>query len=182
MVDRQTLTQITSSTIGHITWSDHAPVDISISTQFHTASRPPWKLNLFILKNAENISFLSSQFFQLNAPSTSSPTLLWCTHKAYIRGLLIQLTAKNKKIREEKISKLLSDLQQADVAFKTNPSPQTEAALKKLRDDFRLLYLHKYDYNLAKLRWNFYLQGDRPGKLLAIGLKRFKPELRFPSC
>lgn len=40
--------------------------------------------------------------------------------------------------------------------------------------------MHKYDYNLAKLRWNFYLQGDRPGKLLAWRVNQMQARSKIP--
>lgn len=40
--------------------------------------------------------------------------------------------------------------------------------------------MHKYDFQLAKLKWNFYVQGDQPGKLLARRVKQLQAKSRIP--
>lgn len=183
LVDRSVLSKTDSASIGNITWSDHAPIALMLRTKFDTRGRPPWRLNSFLLKDPENLKFLTTHlqdFFKLNNLPSTSPTLLWCTHKAYIRGLFIQLAAKQKRLRDQKLSQLLADIRTADKAFKDNPSDSTKYALKDLQTKLRALYLHKYDYNLAKLRWNFYLQGDRPGKILARRVKQQQANRRIP--
>lgn len=129
LVDKMVLPRVSASSIGQITWSDHAPIELSIETAYNITGRPTWHLNPYTLKNSENLSFISSQlseFFEFTSPSTTSPSTLWCAHKAYVRGLLIQLTAKQKRIREQKLTKLIEDPRVVDVAFKTAPSPQHE--------------------------------------------------------
>lgn len=62
---------------------------------------------LCIKKNPANIKYISSQlteYFDLNLPSTSSVTSLWCAHKAFIRGVFMQLPAREKRQREQKLS------------------------------------------------------------------------------
>lgn len=92
----------------------------------------------------------------------------------------MQLTAKQMREREHKLEKLLTDLQEADRIFKTNPSLQCEERLNSLKMELRLLYLHKYDYHLSKLKWNFYMQGDRPSKVLARRVKQIKAKTKIP--
>lgn len=91
----------------------------------------------------------------------------------------MQLAASERKQREQKLSQLLIDLGTADTAFKANPSPLTESTLKDLRSQLRLLYFHKY-VNLAKMKWNIYVQGDRPGKLLARRVKQSQAKSKIP--
>lgn len=183
LVDSFSLPRVLTTEIGVITWSDHAPITLSLDTAYNTSSRPPWRLNLYVLKNKENIATISSQleeFFSINAPSVSSPTTVWCAHKAFIRGILMKLTARQKRIREQKLTKLVADLQIADANFKAHPSPLNEKTLNSLRTELRLLYLHQYDHHLAKMKWNFYLQGDRPSKILARRVKQTQARTRIP--
>lgn len=86
--------------------------------------------------------------------------------------------SKEQKIRDQKATQLLLDIQKADKAFKKNPMAQTESTLTALRNYLRILYLHKYDYNLAKLKWNFYLQGDRRGPRNRV--KNFQTKTKIP--
>lgn len=183
LVDSAALPHVISSTIDNITWSDHASVSLTLQTNYDYSCRPPWRLNSYILKYPENIKRLSSDlntFFEANAPSVNSPVLLWCTHKAYIRGLLIQVTARAKRKRVEKLKDILAELQSTEKIFKTNPTPQIQDKLRDLRNQLRLIYLHKFDFNLAKLKWNFYMQGDRPGKLLAKRVKQIQARNKIP--
>lgn len=52
------------------------------------------------------ISMFNCVPFSLNAPSTQSNFTLWNSHKAYMRGILIQLSSRLKKDRNKKLDDL----------------------------------------------------------------------------
>lgn len=41
------------------------------------------------------------------------------------------------------------------------------------------MYLHKYDFHLAKLKWIFYPPSDRPGKLLTRWVKKMQAQKKI---
>lgn len=95
-------------------------------------------------------------------------------------GESTQLTAREKRQRIHKWNQILADLRVADAAFKSNPSTQAGNTLRGLRNQLRLLCLHKYDYNLAKLKWSFYVQGGRPGRMLTKRVKQLQVRSKIP--
>lgn len=48
----------------------------------------------------------------------------------------------------------LTELLDCDIAFILSPSPQLEENIKHLNNKLQSLYLHKYEYNLKKLKGN----------------------------
>ncbi|XP_075719851.1 troponin T, cardiac muscle-like [Rhinoderma darwinii] len=112
-VDKYLFEKVTSSEIGPITWSDHAPISISMSEHFNKPPSFPWRINHFILNASKyqdaHVSNLE-EFFQFNVTPEVSPTTVWCAHKAYMRGHFLSLAARDKKIREAKRIQLLEDI------------------------------------------------------------------------
>ncbi|XP_056409714.1 protein sel-1 homolog 3-like, partial [Hyla sarda] len=49
------------------------------------------------------------EFFGTNEPSVSDPTVLWCTHKAFARGILLRQTARAKTLYNKDITSTLEN-------------------------------------------------------------------------
>lgn len=99
LVDQQTLLHTLSVTINPITWSDHASMVFSISDSTSSNARPIWRINTFILQQRECKKFLKVQlleFFSNNAGSVTDPFTLWNAHKAFMRGICIQVGVREK--------------------------------------------------------------------------------------
>lgn len=107
LVDKLLLQALSSSTIHNITWSNHAPVSITV-VEGHTPSPAYiWRANSRIFQmspHATSIANNLSEFFPLNNHSVSDPAVLWCAHKAYIRGLILQICAREKRQRTHKLN------------------------------------------------------------------------------
>lgn len=104
LIERHSLIAAQSASIGYITWSDHAPITITLAERFDYAGKSPWRLNNFLLKSptiVEEINSKLSEFFLHNVGSVNSPRTIWCTHKAYIRGILVQIGAREKKRQKQ---------------------------------------------------------------------------------
>lgn len=57
-------------------------------------------------------------------------------------------------MRQQTLASLLGELQVGDAQAKRNPM---------ITEKLRIYYLHDYDHTINRLKWNFYLWGDRPG-------------------
>lgn len=97
LVNRQSLQVVDRCEIDTISWSDHAPITLLI----HIIHSPPvpfmWKNNTFLLAHQETSGTVSSkleEFFSLNSTSISTRFTLWNAHKAYIRGVQIQISSR----------------------------------------------------------------------------------------
>lgn len=177
LLDRIALGKALSSGIGIITWSDHAPIELTLRDAPGPPGISPWRINNFLLKSPQIVAEISSQlteFFKFNTATAPSPSVLWCAHKAYIRGVLLQIASREKKAKQTALNSLLDEIAATDNLFKSNPSTTLQEKLKSLRSKLRTAYLSQYEQRLSKLKWRFYLQGDRPGRLLANRVRAYQ--------
>lgn len=95
-----------ASTISH-GLTIHITLDIKDS---HKGSNTAlWCNNIFLLshpKHRPDLEGKIKEFFILTKDGNSSSTMLWCAHKAFMRGILIQLASLERKQRLNSISQL----------------------------------------------------------------------------
>lgn len=73
-----------------------------------------WKNSSYVFVNPDNQSYIISrleEFFSINAPSSQNNLTLWNSHKAYTRGILIQLSSRLIKDRNKKMDELLEKIE-----------------------------------------------------------------------
>lgn len=97
LVDKWLLQWISSSEIADITWSDHVSLTISESE----SCRPTllWRCNNRLIKEQITKQVITQHirdYFQVNDNKDTDIFSLWNAHKAYLRGILIQLGAQSK--------------------------------------------------------------------------------------
>lgn len=101
MMDRQSLQLVDRCDIGTITWSDHASITLTIHINNPSSAPFIWKNNTCLLANPEIkkiVSYKLEEFFTLNSSSVPEGFTLWNAHEAYIRGILIQISSRLRKI------------------------------------------------------------------------------------
>ena len=79
LVDKTLLRAVTSSTIHDITWSDHAPVSISLVEGAAPSPAYIWRANAGVFQSQAQVNCISShlkEFFELNVGSVSDPSVL----------------------------------------------------------------------------------------------------------
>lgn len=96
---------------------------------------------------------------------------IWCTHKAYIRGLLIQLASRERKRRLQLIENLLAKIQTFETHHKQIHDPSSLTDLTNCRHELRLLMLSDHEKQTQRLKAKYYSQVNKAGKLLANHLK-----------
>lgn len=100
IADKLLLPKITKACIHNITWSDHAPITLEINQGLPCSNSYIWRNNTFILSQETHLSVLRKnleEFFVIIDKEPINCITLWCTHKAYARGLLIQAATREKK-------------------------------------------------------------------------------------
>lgn len=68
---------------------------------------PFWHPNTRILQSTKHVVSLCTNlenFFVTNKDSVDDPTTLWAMHKAFMQGLLIQMEAREIKLRKQRHS------------------------------------------------------------------------------
>ena len=118
-VPQSLIQSVSSCSIGNIVVSDHAILLLEVSLDIEFVQSKRWRFDSRLLKDDKFISYLKSEFrifLSINSQSTNSPSLLWETAKAYIRGIIIAYSASKKKKQLEqqlKLEKELTDIKSA---------------------------------------------------------------------
>ncbi|XP_063297700.1 adhesion G protein-coupled receptor F5-like [Pelobates fuscus] len=173
--------RITHTSIGHITWSDHA--DISLTLSIPNMTRPwTWKLNSQLLQDklgtmslAENIK----EYFTLNDPSVSSPITLWAAHKPVIRGKLIAIATTHKKQHNRQLMDTISEIGRLETLHKQNPTPSLFDQLSSARTLLKRLSLSATAKALTWTKQKYYEKGNKADSMLAKRLKHLTDSKRI---
>lgn len=142
------LQAVSSSTIDDILWSDHAPVSITVVEENASSMTYVWRANSSLFLTPTHVTSLTNQlkeYFALNTDSVSDPMALWCTHKAFIRGILLQTSSRIKKQRTLKLDLLLKDIKSLEIQNKVTMSTVLANKLIRLRSELRLILLEQHD-------------------------------------
>ena len=100
-------------------------------------------------------------------PNDTSPSLLWETLKAVIRGEIISYSAKTNKMKRTKQEELIKAITMVDFQYSTSPSPELYKKKLDLQTQYNLSSTKKTERLLLKSRGYVYEHGDKAGRLLA---------------
>lgn len=103
------LQQVQSSFIGDITWLDHAQIGMQYGSRPSNASRGHCKLNPFLLMDPKNVQLIEEahkNYLMVNDVNGKDKFVVWKAYKVYMRGVLIELSARANKCRNAKIDSL----------------------------------------------------------------------------
>lgn len=110
----------------------------------------------------------------------SNPFTLWCAHKAYIRGIILQTCSREKRQRTQKIDNLLEDIKTLESQNKNVVDIALANQLAKLCSDLRLILIKQYGKHIKSLKLAHYTSDNRGGKFLAQRLKEQKSRIKIP--
>lgn len=162
------------SEIHDITCLDHAPVSITLRESHAPGPAFLCRANSQVFESPQYASHIEDslrEFFMMNAGSVSDPSMVWCAHKAFIRGIIIKLCAHLKRQRALWLDQLLSEIRLLEPLNKSNPSSSIAHKLSKLRSDLRDLLIEQQDKYFRALKLSHYSAGNKAGKFLANRLK-----------
>uniref|UniRef100_A0A8C5M1H2 Reverse transcriptase domain-containing protein n=1 Tax=Leptobrachium leishanense TaxID=445787 RepID=A0A8C5M1H2_9ANUR len=175
LLQSSSLSQVLKCEILDITWSDHAPVFLTIGEGGERgAGKAMWRFNDSILSDPGALAEIEqtlAEYFTLNNTPGVTPETLWQAHKAVLRGVCIKWASRLNQARQA--DKLLI-LSQIHVAAQANSSDPTPAHLKILLEAQARLSDWNYKallYSQRRLKARYYAYRDRPGRLLARYLR-----------
>ena len=117
------------------------------------------------------INKVIDEFLINNQKDNVSPSLLWETLKAVIRGEIIAFSSLQNKVRREKQDKLLKSIRELDSQNSMTPSPDLSKRKLNLQKEYDLLSTGKVERQLLRARGLNYESGEKAGRLLAHQLK-----------
>lgn len=175
LIDNRLIPSVRSCSYDAIVISDHAPVIMDLCMKRRDSIRPPWRFRVDLLSDVDFVNFISREidfFLVTNRTPGISPSLLWETLKAFLRGQIISYTAYSEKLRKEKLSTLTKQITQLDRAYAISPSSDIFKERLTLQAEFDVLSTAHVENLLLKSGHTFYEQGDKVGKLLAHQLRQ----------
>uniref|UniRef100_A0A8C5M1Q5 Reverse transcriptase domain-containing protein n=1 Tax=Leptobrachium leishanense TaxID=445787 RepID=A0A8C5M1Q5_9ANUR len=174
MVTGATLPRILDSQILPFTWSDHSPVLLVLGDAYQYYTRPPWKIRDMMLKQdlaVQTIQSALTHYFAENATQDVSPITVWQAHKAVIRGVCMQWSARQRKSYMSNRLQLLTTLQDLDVRNKLAPSQTTADLIENTLISLRDLDTDGYFHTMTRIKAAYYSLHNKSGRFLARKLQ-----------
>lgn len=145
--------------------SDHGPLIMKLCIPNTQSTYRPWWFNPLPLSEDEFTKFISSEikmFLEFNQTPGMSPSTVWESLKAYLRGQIISYCANKKRASTECIKKVADEILELD--RRQSHSPSTDVIKKRLplQTDFDLSTRHA-EYLISKSRHGYYEHGEKSG-------------------
>lgn len=106
---------------------------------------------------------------------------VWCAHKAFVRGLTIQMSAREKRRKSCEMSALFLKIKQLESHHKNTLAEDKLQELTNCRSQFKALL----EANHANTLWRFkalhYTQGNKEGTFLANYIRQRQPKSKLTS-
>lgn len=180
LVEHREIDNVVESRIGNITYSDHAPMTLEMRTGGNLGGMGQWRLNEELIREDEGINRIRKElenYFVVNDNGEVSGATLWEAHKAFIRGVLIEMGARRKKERSEKIQKLIADLaglQQKHKKQLGQSSRELHQQMVIKRSELKMAMELESRTTYSKIEWERYRWGNKPSKYLAKKVQKKK--------
>lgn len=180
MTDKFLLQNVLKSDIGNITWTDHAPVSLTVGRGSLGTRANCWCNSILMMSHPEHKTSIQNslkEFFELNAPSAPTPFMPWNAHKACIRGVVMKLSWVARKRKTQRINNILLKIKHLEQTHKQRPTPHLREQLNQARLDLRSLLLCQHLNQTKSVKANFYHHRNKAGKLLVQQLRVTKTKI-----
>lgn len=174
LVDKWLLPKITVSNISTITWSDYAPITMTTNDTPARSQPQIWRANPWILHLPDHSAYIQKnleKFFKLNKGTVSSITTVWNTHKAFIRRIIMQVGARERRKRSQCLDTLTSSIKLLETQNQISPDPALKTELNRLRQELRTHLLDTFEKAQTRFKAMHYSPGNKAGKAMATRLK-----------
>lgn len=165
LIPHTQLNAVRTTSIGNITWSDHAPIFLTYDlTGLQSPRHYFCHLNESLLQTPEVLEEVTkgiNLYFQTNDQSDCDPGILWEAHKPVIKGILIKHGARIRRERTKQLSQLLNKLATTEARHKHAPCWTSETELTVLRKQITDLLYYKVKEALQFCRKASYESGDK---------------------
>lgn len=179
-IEHREIDEVVDSKIGNITFSDHAPLIMEMKIGGEVGIRGQWCLNEELIKEEEGYALIRKElenYFLVNDNGEVSGSTLWEAHKAYIRGVLIEMGARKKRERREGILNLTGEVDKLEQEHKKQSGQQPcEVYQQLITKRTELKKALELDSRIAYSRFvrDRYRWGNKPSKFLAKMVQKKK--------
>lgn len=154
--------------------SDHNPLLTKFSYCSHDRS-PRWQFNTTLLQDSGFLMDFRNklkEFLNINLNSVDNHMMVWMATKGFIRDFVISFSSHLNKVRKAQIEELEQICLSKETELKKKFSKSVESALKSSRSKLNDLLRRKAEFIMHRVRQNYYFNGPRPSKLLALQLRQ----------
>lgn len=133
-----------------MTWLDHAPISVTLQEKRATPPVFLWRKDTLLYTSSKRKFQLQKQlriFFQLNSSPKTYEFTLWCSHKAFCRGQLLQLASMEKRWRSQALSAFLDKIKALEALLN-----RVLNELQKYRLDIRQLLLLPHKNSVKRFK------------------------------
>ena len=169
------ISDISNSKIHPIIISDHAPVTITWSHNQQHKHTPRWRFNTSLLDDPDFDSYHKREwasFLEINDSPESSPTLIWETGKAVLRGRIISFSVHKKKKEKEQEVRLEQKIKELETLNANNPAEETLNELRKHQLELNEIINKRTKFLVYRLKQENFHHSNKSGKFLANQIKR----------
>lgn len=146
LINKLFLQSVACCELGNILVSDHAAVYLDLLVQGVPQRTRRWRFNTSLLKDSAFLSFFCAElkiFLSINSTDSVSPSLVWETCKAYIRGLIISYSSSKRHRQLAKQKLLETELDNAKKEFNATSDSKILERISKIRTSLDLLLTQK---------------------------------------
>lgn len=179
LADSKLISLIDKVTYHDITISDHAPVSVSLKLNDLPKRDRMWRLDPQLLKEPEFCTYIGSQitfFLEMNDLPETSPSVLWETLKAYVRGCIISFQAERKRRRRQELTELEKQINKMDRENALHPSIDKHKKILSLRYRYNQILSDCIAKAFLFTQQKYFEFGEKPHKLLARQLRKMESD------
>lgn len=183
LISNNLVDSVQDITIGAIALTDHATVELCISTCLENIRSNRWRLNTSLLQDTiikQTLADDLTAFFQINIGSTPKIGTVWEASKAFIRGKCIAEASRKKKQDKQTMIELEDEIKQKEGELSENYSEDLLKQVCELKYNLNSIYSKKAEYAMFRLKCTFYESGEKAGRLLARQLKKQESSHAIP--
>uniref|UniRef100_A0A3B3QJJ3 exodeoxyribonuclease III n=1 Tax=Paramormyrops kingsleyae TaxID=1676925 RepID=A0A3B3QJJ3_9TELE len=155
--------------------SDHTLVVWILKPGIYHPKVHRWRFKDFLLGNESFLSHMNqhnNNFITHNKGSCNDAQILWETDKCFMMGVCIGFSSRQHSERNKRLNEIERETKRTEEEQLANPSVANAQLLTKLKGGYHTLSLAKAEFILHRTKQRYYYDGDRPGSLLALRLKR----------
>ncbi len=122
-----------------------------------------------------------ASFLEMNDSPEITPSLLWETGKAVLRGKVISYSSHKKKQQQELENNLEHQIKHLTNLYSNNPSGEIQNKLRLLKTELESILHKKTEFLIQQLKLEQFLYSNKTSKLLTNLLQHKKEKALIPS-
>lgn len=174
VVDKNIISSLISAQYLPITVSDHSTVTLDLRFDLKPKQYRSWRLDPLLLSKEAFCKVISEEitfFCDTNKNDGTSPSLLWESLKAFIRGKIISYTSHLNKQRRKRKENLETSIADLDSSLAVTNTPNLYKQRLKLQTELNLLLTADAEHIFLYSKGLAYEHGEKASRLLAHQLK-----------